>query len=168
MNKVIYCDSDNYSSNGLTENIANLIVNVVKKYSFTHILAGTSTFSKDVLPRCAGILDISQLSDVTSIIDNNTFERALYAGNAVCKVKSNDNIKLMTIRPTSFDSSIELNNNAEIEKYTEEIESCSTKQFVSDELSASSGPSLTSATVVKFYIFILLFSGIFCNDNIIC
>ena len=148
ISKVIYCDSDLYSSYGLTENIANLITSVVKKYEFSHVLAGISTFSKDVMPRCAGILDISQISDCTNIIDENTFERAIYAGNAICNVKSNENIKLMTIRPTSFDSNIDSSGSGgTIEKF-DAAESFGGKEFIADELTASSGPSLTSATAV--------------------
>lgn len=147
INKVIYCDSDLYSSYGLTENIANLITSVINKYSPSHVLAGISTFSKDVIPRCAGILDLSQISDCTGIIDENTFERAIYAGNAICNVKSNEKIKLLTVRPTSFDSNVDEGGSAEIEKF-DAAEAFAGKSFIADELTASSGPSLTSASAV--------------------
>jgi len=147
VDKVIYCDSDLYSSYGLTENIASLITSVINKYSFSHVLAGISTFSKDVIPRCAGILDISQISDCTNIIDENTFERAIYAGNAICNVKSNENIKLMTVRPTSFDCNVPEGGAGAIEKF-DAADAFGGKTFMSDELTASSGPSLTSASAV--------------------
>eukprot|EP01083_Nonionella_stella_P028969 79860_1 len=149
VNNVIYCDNELYSSTGLTENISNLICSVIQKYSFSHVLGGISSFTKDVMPRCAGILDISQISDCTKIIDEDTFERAIYAGNAVCNVKSKEEIKLITIRPTSFDTNIESSedNQATIETY-DAVDAFIGKQFIADELAASSGPSLTSATSV--------------------
>eukprot|EP01084_Bolivina_argentea_P110621 197470_1 len=148
INKVIYCDNSLYSSFGLSENHSNLICSVIEKYSFTHILAGISSYTKDVIPRCAGILDISQISDCMKIIDENTFQRGIYAGNAICNVQSNENIKLITIRPTSFDSDINTTNTqCEIEIYSPSDE-FNGKQFITDEITKSSGPSLTSASAV--------------------
>eukprot|EP00483_Globobulimina_turgida_P002905 UN02910 len=151
VNKVIYCDNPLYSSFGLTENMSNLICSVIQKYSFTHVLAGISSFTKDVLPRCAGMLDLSQISDCIKIIDENTFQRTIYAGNAVCNVKSNETIKLITIRPTSFDCNIECvgaGAEAIIEPFEEALDAFGGKQFINDELTTSSGPSLTSASAV--------------------
>jgi len=148
IDKVIYCNDDLYASNGLTENIANLICSVIQKNSFSHILAGISSFSKDVIPRCAGILDVSQISDCTQIIDENTFERAIYAGNAICNVSSKENIKLLTIRPTAFDSNIDVSNNDAIIESVESAQPFEFKQFLADEIKASLGPSLTSASAV--------------------
>lgn len=148
VDKVLYCDDELYSSNGLTENISNLICSVIQNNAFSHVLAGISSFSKDVIPRCAGMMDISQISDCTKIIDENTFERSIYAGNAVCNVLSKEAIKLITIRPTSFNSNIEImDKTASIEK-VDSAEPFLAKQFIADELAMSSGPSLTSATSV--------------------
>lgn len=147
VDKVIYCDDALYESNGLTENIANLICNVIEQHGFTHVLAGISSFTKDVMPRCAGIMDISQISDCTKIVDEDTFERAIYAGNAVCNVKSKEAVKLVTIRPTAFDSNVESNGSGSVEKHAA-VDAFNGKQFMADEVTANTGPSLTSATAV--------------------
>ena len=147
VDKVIYCDDALYASNGLTENIANLICSVVEQHGYSHVLAGISSFTKDVMPRCAGIMDISQISDCTKIVDEDTFERAIYAGNAVCNVKSKEAVKLVTIRPTAFDSNIESNGSGSVEKH-EHADAFSGKQFIADEVTTNAGPSLTSAGAV--------------------
>ena len=147
--KVIYCSDDLYASNGLTENIANLICSVIRQYSFSHVFAGISSFSKDVMPRCAGILDISQISDCTQIIDEITFERAIYAGNAICNVSSKEDIKLVTIRPTAFDSNIAASTGGDaVIESVQSAQAFDAKQFLSDEIKDKSGPSLTSASAV--------------------
>jgi len=148
VDKVFYCDNDLYSSNGLSENMANLICDVIQANKFSHILAGISSFSKDVMPRCAGILDISQISDCTQIINEHTFERAIYAGNAICNVSSKEDIKLLTIRPTSFDANIAVSDNQATIESVDAAAPFANKEFISDEIKASSGPSLTSASAV--------------------
>jgi len=147
IDKVLYSDDALYASNGLTENIADLICSVAKEHGFTHILSGISSFSKDVMPRCAGILDISQISDCSNIIDQDTFERAIYAGNAVCSVRSKEAVKLITIRPTAFDANVEANGSGAVEKCGV-AEQFPGKQFLGDEVASTSGPSLTSAGAV--------------------
>ena len=86
----------------LAENIADLIVEIGKDY--THILAPTTTSGKNFLPRAAALLDVAQISDVSAIISPDTFERPIYAGNAIATVQSSDAIKVMTIRGTAFDA----------------------------------------------------------------
>jgi electron transfer flavoprotein alpha subunit len=86
----------------LAESVAPIIAAQGKNYS--HILAAATTFGKNVLPRAAALLDSQQISDVIKIIDADTFERPVYAGNAIATVKSSDAIKFMTVRTTNFDA----------------------------------------------------------------
>ncbi|MEZ5813313.1 MAG: FAD-binding protein [Alphaproteobacteria bacterium] len=98
--KVLKADAPELE-HGLAENIAPLIVELAANY--THILAPAGTYGKNILPRAAALLDVQQISDVSAVVDADTFERPVYAGNAVATVKSSDNVKLMTVRGTAFD-----------------------------------------------------------------
>ena len=99
--KVIHIDDPQYE-NIIAEIIAPIIVSLSDKY--THILAPASTFGKNFMPRVAALLDISQISDVIKIQDQETFVRPIYAGNAFATVQSKENKKILTIRPTSFEA----------------------------------------------------------------
>jgi electron transfer flavoprotein alpha subunit len=97
----------------IAEQIAEVTVSLAKDYS--HILAPSTTFGKNILPRVAGCMNIGMISDVTRIIDTQTFERPIYAGNAFATVKSHDDCILMTIRVTRFDGPSEGTAKAKIE-----------------------------------------------------
>lgn len=99
INKIIYIDDKAYQYQ-LAENSAKLIAQIAQDYS--HVLAATSSEGKDILPRVAALLDVTMLSDVIDIIDDETFVRPIYAGNALAKIKVLDSIKLMTIRVNAF------------------------------------------------------------------
>ena len=86
--------------NPIAENIEPIVMSVAK---YTHIMAPATTFGKNIFPRIAVKLDIAQVSDVIKIISSDTFMRPIYAGNAIATVKSNDKIKIITVRPTSFE-----------------------------------------------------------------
>jgi len=88
---------------GLAENVAPLVVNVHKQEEFTHILAPASSWGKNITPRIAGILDISAVSDIIAIESPDTFKRPIYAGNAIATVKSNEKLKVVTVRTTAFE-----------------------------------------------------------------
>ena len=85
---------------------------------YSHILAPATTFGKNIMPRVAATLDISQVSDIIKIESEDTFIRPIYAGNALATVQSTDVKKIITIRPTSFDPASTSGGNAAIEKIT--------------------------------------------------
>ncbi|MDI9817704.1 MULTISPECIES: electron transfer flavoprotein subunit alpha/FixB family protein [unclassified Legionella] len=127
------------------ENIGELVVSIANPFSA--ILAPASTFGKNLLPRIAAKLDVAQISDVSRIIDKDTFEHPIYAGNAIETVKALDSIKVLTIRSTAFDGTYETQNPCCIERIEKEIEEKNT-QFIKHELSHSTRPDLGSASIV--------------------
>ena len=142
--KVIHIDDPQYE-NSIAENIAPAIVNLSEKY--THILAPASTFGKNVMPRIAALLDLSQISDVIRIENEDTFVRPIYAGNAFATVQSIDNKKIITIRPTSFDAVSREGGNANIEKISFNTDQALV-EFISREESRSERPELGTARIV--------------------
>ncbi|XP_030762302.1 electron transfer flavoprotein subunit alpha, mitochondrial [Sitophilus oryzae] len=145
--KVLVAESDIFK--GLTvENLTALIVATQNKNKYTHILAGASTLGKTVIPRVAAKLDVSPISDVIGIKSTDTFIRSIYAGNAIQTIQANDPIKILSIRGTSFEPATLGSGSATIEKVP--VEGCDTQlsEFVSQELSKSDRPELTSAKVV--------------------
>ncbi|ASQ45457.1 electron transfer flavoprotein subunit alpha/FixB family protein [Legionella clemsonensis] len=129
----------------LAETMAELITSIAN--SFTAILAPASTFGKNLLPRVAARLDVAQVSDVSRIIDKDTFEHPIYAGNAIETVKVLDAIKILTIRTTAFDAITESQSSCCIERIDKSIQESSTR-FVKHELSRSERPDLGSAKIV--------------------
>ena len=142
--KVIHIDGPQYE-NSIAENIAPAIVNLSEKY--THILAPASTFGKNVMPRIAALLDLSQISDVIRIENEDTFVRPIYAGNAFATVQSIDNKKIITIRPTSFDAVSREGGNANIEKISFNTDQ-KLVEFIGREESTSERPELGTARIV--------------------
>jgi len=142
--KVLLADADAFAAQ-LAEDVAPLIVGLAPAYS--HVLVAATTFGKNVLPRAAALLDVQQISDITAVIDANTFERPIYAGNAIATVQSADAIKLATVRTTAFDA-------AEAEGGSAPVEAIATpaasglSRFVKAELSKSERPELTAARII--------------------
>ncbi len=146
INSVITVTSDALKHN-LAENFAPIIVNLAQKY--THILAPATSFGKNILPRAAALLDVQQISDIIDVIDADTFKRPVYAGNAIATVKSNDAIKLITVRTTAFDTPDLTSGSATITTGdVVNIEANDLSSFVSAEISKSERPELTAAKVV--------------------
>ena len=98
--KVLVANSESYK-NFLAENIGTLVSEVGKDYS--HILAAATSNGKNFMPRVAALLDVSQVSEIISVLSEDTFERPIYAGNCIATVKSSDSIKVITVRATGFD-----------------------------------------------------------------
>ena len=142
--KIITVDNEKYI-NPIAELIAPIIQSLAKDYS--HIIAPASTFGKNIMPRVAALLDMSQLSDVIKIENENTFVRPIYAGNAIATVESNDKIKIITIRATSFEAAITEGGKAEIEKLDFNVEDSSV-EFIERKETKSDRPELGSARVV--------------------
>jgi len=144
ISKVLLADKPAYE-NLLAENVGSLVTQVGKDYS--HILAPATTNGKNYLPRAAALLDVSQISDVSSVVSEDTFERPIYAGNCIATVQSKDPIKVLTIRTTGFDACGETGGQASIEEVSinEDLE---ISKFIKEELAESDRPELTAADVV--------------------
>ena len=142
--KVLQSDSPNYE-NYLAENLTPLVVKLAEKY--THIIASANTFGKNFMPRVAALLDISQVSDIIKVNGPDNFVRPIYAGNAFATVKSTDNKKCITIRPTSFDPAPTSGGTAEIIKNNPEEVSTFAK-FVKREEVKTDRPELGTARIV--------------------
>ena len=142
--KILHLDSPEFE-NPVAENIAPVVVNLAQNYS--HIFAPASTYGKNIMPRVAALLDLSQVSDIIKIESEDTFVRPIYAGNAFATVQSTEDKKIVTIRPTSFDSVSIGEGKAEIEKISFDVEKSLVK-FIGREESKSDRPELGTARVV--------------------
>ena len=130
---------------GLAENIAPIIVALSNDYS--HILAPASTTGKNILPRVAALLDVQQISDISGVIDADTFERPVYAGNAIATVKSSDAKKVITVRGTTFDAVSASGGSASISDVASKGDAGLSK-FSSISETKTDRPELTSAKIV--------------------
>ena len=130
---------------GLAENIAPMIVELSSGYS--HILAPATTNGKNIMPRVAALLDVAQISEITSVVSADTFVRPIYAGNALATVQSADSIKIITVRTTGFDAAPAEGGSAALEDVSN-IMDAALSSFVGQELTVSERPELTSAKVV--------------------
>jgi len=140
----VLCADDAAYGNGLAEPIADLIVSLAGDYE--HIVAPATTNAKNVLPRVAALLDVMMISEVTAIVDGKTFERPIYAGNAMQTVASADAKKVMTVRTSTFEAA-EAGNSATVEKITA-APNPGLSAWVEDKVAASDRPELTSAGIV--------------------
>ena len=137
--------NDDLIEHQLAEQLSQVLVQISKNY--THILAPSTTFGKNFMPRAAAILDVSQISDISAVVSADTFIRPIYAGNAIATVQSSDSIKFITVRPTSFEPVESSGGNAMIEKITFNLEEIKTK-FVNREEAQSERPELGNARIV--------------------
>ncbi|KAK7204143.1 electron transfer flavoprotein subunit alpha, mitochondrial precursor [Myxozyma melibiosi] len=144
--KVLTASSGAYD-HALAENYAPLIVENVKAGGYTHVFAPASAFGKNVLPRASALLDSQQISDIIDVTSADTFVRPIYAGNVILTVKSNDPIKLITVRSSAFPEPAPGSNAAPIESAVDPNAPSST-EFVSEDLTVSERPDLGSAKKV--------------------
>jgi electron transfer flavoprotein alpha subunit len=142
--KVLHVDDDAYA-HGLAENVAALVVRMAEGYG--HVLAPASSFGKNVLPRVAALLDVMQVSDISAVESADTFVRPIYAGNALATVRSQDRIKVITVRATGFAAAPASGGNAAVETVAG-AGPAGLSEHVGAELSKSERPELTSARVV--------------------
>ncbi len=142
--KVLTADDAAYE-HALAEPLADLIVSLAGGY--THILAAATATGKNVLPRAAAFLDVQPISDISGVVDADTFIRPIYAGNALATVKSSDAKKLITVRASSFDPVAAEGGAAVIEAVAATADS-HRSAFVSAELSKSERPELTAAKII--------------------
>lgn len=143
VSKVLVADNAAYA-NQLAENISLLVKALATDYS--HVVAPATTTGKNFLPRVAALLDVSMVSDITAVIDANTFERPIYAGNAIATVKSSENVVVVSVRGTAFEPA-ELTGSASIEA-VDIAEDADKSSFVKEELAKTDRPELTSANIV--------------------
>jgi len=143
VSKVIFAEDHAYC-HGMAEPTAALVVSLAGNYS--HITGAATAFNKNVLPRVAALLDVMVMSDVTAVIDAETFERPIYAGNAIQTVKSGDAKKVFTVRTAAFVAA-GAGGSAPVEKLAGPGEA-GLSAWVEDRVAASDRPELTSAKVV--------------------
>jgi len=142
--KVLLADAPIYAHR-LAEDLAALVVTLAPGYS--HVLAPATTSGKNFLPRVAALLDVAQISDISAVVSADTFVRPIYAGNALATVQSKDATKIITVRGTGFAAADATGGDAPVETI-EAAPSAGLSSFVSQELSTSERPELTSARVI--------------------
>ena len=141
--KVLCIDSGVFG-NGMAEPIADLVVSISDDYE--HIIAPATNSAKNILPRVAALLDVMVITDITAVINSNTFERPIYAGNAIQTVESSDQKKVISVRTANFEAVV-ASGNANIENINSEVVS-SLSEWMEDKVAASDRPELTSAGAV--------------------
>jgi len=141
--KVLHADAASLAEQ-LAENVAAQVLQIAKAYS--HILFPATTQGKSVAPRVAAKLDVAQLSDVTKVVSPDTFERPIYAGNAIATVQSSDAIKVITVRTTGFDAALQ-GGDAAIDTIDAVIDS-GKSAYVGSEITKSDRPELTAAKII--------------------
>ena len=142
--KVLHADSESLA-NGLAENVAAQVLSLAGDYS--HILFAATAAGKNVAPRVAAKLDVAQVSDITKVVSPDTFERPIYAGNAIATVQSQDATKVITVRTTGFDAAAATGGIAQVESLQAQNPSPKSR-FVGSEIAKSDRPELTAAKVI--------------------
>ena len=142
--KVLVADAPHFAD-GLAENVAAQLLAAAEGYS--HLLAPATAYGKNIMPRVAALLDVGQISEITKVDAPDTFERPIYAGNAVATVQSIDPVKVITVRTTGFDAASASGGNAIIENMAP-VGDFGKSAFVSRELAKSDRPELTAAKVI--------------------
>ena len=144
VSKVLLADAPQLAE-GLAENVEATVLNIAKDYS--HIVAPATAYGKNVAPRVAAKLDVAQVSEITAVVSADTFERPIYAGNAIATVQSGDAVKVITVRATGFDAVSAEGGSASVER----IEAGGDRgisQFVNREVTKLDRPELTSANII--------------------
>ncbi len=144
VSKVILADGESLKD-GLAENVAAQVLAIAGNYS--HILFPATAGGKNVAPRVAAKLDVAQISDITKVDGPDTFERPIYAGNAIATVQSSDGVKVITVRTTGFDGAAATGGSAAVEKADVAADSGKSR-FVGREVTKSDRPELTAAKII--------------------
>jgi electron transfer flavoprotein alpha subunit len=142
--KVLHADAASLAEQ-LAENVAAQVLQVASGYS--HLLFPATAHGKNVAPRVAAKLDVAQLSDVTKVVSADTFERPIYAGNAIATVQSGDATKVLTVRTTGFDAAAASGGSAAVESVAAVADS-GKSSFVGSEIAKSDRPELTAAKII--------------------
>jgi electron transfer flavoprotein alpha subunit len=144
VSKVIHADSEALA-HGLAENVAAQVLAIAANYS--HILFPATAAGKNVAPRVAAKLDVGQISDVTQVISADTFERPIYAGNAMATVQSTDGTKVITVRTTGFDAAASTGGSAVVESASAQADS-GKSSYKGSEIAKNDRPELTAAKII--------------------
>lgn len=144
VSKVLVADNEAYG-HALAENLAALVAGIGTNYS--HILTATTTTGKNFMPRVAALLDVAQISDISAVISEDTFERPIYAGNAIATVQSSDAIKVLTVRGTAFDPVAAEGGSAAVETL-DAAHDLGISSWNRDEIVKLERPELTAASII--------------------
>ncbi|MBB2927895.1 electron transfer flavoprotein subunit alpha/FixB family protein [Paraburkholderia silvatlantica] len=144
VSKVLLADAPQLAA-GLAENVEATVLSVAQHYS--HILAPATAYGKNIAPRIAAKLDVAQISEITAVESADTFERSIYAGNAIATVQSKDPVKVITVRATGFDPVAAEGGSAFVER-VDAAADAGVSQFVSQEVTTLDRPELTSAKII--------------------
>jgi electron transfer flavoprotein alpha subunit len=142
--KVLHADGDGMG-HGLAENMAAQVIALAADYS--HILFPATASGKNIAPRVAALLDVAQVSDVSKVISADTFERPIYAGNAVATVQSTDAKKVLTVRTTGFDAAPATGGTATVQTVAA-VSAAASSAFVKSEIAKLDRPELTAAKII--------------------
>ena len=145
--RVLFSQSPKLEAN-LPERVSSVLVAVQKQFNFSHVLAGASSFGRGVIPRTAACLDVSPISEITSVHSDDTFSRPTYAGNAMAKVRSKAPVKFITVRATAFEPAPAEGGSAAVEKAPDVEIDTELSEFLGQELSKSERPELAGAKIV--------------------
>ncbi|RHZ04771.1 hypothetical protein DYB26_002278 [Aphanomyces astaci] len=143
---VLHADAAQFD-HAIAEELSSLVVTIQKGSNFSHIVAPSSNISKNFFPRVGAALDVAPFTDVLTVVDENTFQRPLYAGNAIATVTSSDSVKLLTVRPTGFEKAA-VTGGSGVVSAAPAAPAANLTRFVSEETSSSERPDLTAARVV--------------------
>jgi electron transfer flavoprotein alpha subunit len=148
VDKVLLADAPQLAE-GLAENVEATVLRIVQDPArqYTHIVAPATAYGKNIAPRIAAKLDVAQISDITAVDGPDTFERPIYAGNAIATVQSADSVKVITVRATAFDAAATAGGNAAIED-VEAAPEAGVSRFINREITKLDRPELTSAQVI--------------------
>jgi electron transfer flavoprotein alpha subunit len=144
VSKVIHADGTHFA-HGLAENMAAQVLAIASSYS--HILFPATASGKNIAPRVAAKLDVGQISDVTKVDSPDTFERPIYAGNAIATVQSQDATKVITVRTTGFDAAASTGGSAAVEVASSAADS-GKSTFMGSEIAKNDRPELTAAKII--------------------
>ena len=144
VSKVLLADNAAYEHQ-MAENISLLVADIAGDYS--HIVAAATTTGKNFMPRTTALLDVSMMSEISAVIDPQTFERPIYAGNATATVKTTEDKVVLTVRATAFDPVAAEGGSATIEA-VDSVQESGKSSFVNEEMAKSDRPELTSAEIV--------------------
>ena len=144
VSKVLVADNEVYGHQ-LAENLAELVVEVAGSYS--HIVSSTSTSGKNFMPRVAALLDVAQISDISGVVSEDTFERPIYAGNAIATVQSSDATKVITVRGTAFDPVAAEGGSASVENI-DTVKDAGVSTWEKEEIVKLDRPELTAASII--------------------
>src|SRR6478736_5712768 len=142
--KVLHADAPGFE-HGLAENMAAQVLAIASNY--THILFPATASGKNIAPRVAAKLDVAQISDITKVDAADTFERPIYAGNAIATVQSADGIKVITVRTTAFDPAAATGGSAAVESLSA-VADAGKASFLGSEIAKSDRPELTAAKII--------------------